>query len=105
MVIDKDRIVREVLLGYGVAIDSPIPPNMINYQKLNTQNILTYEEKIKKAEEILNKSGWKKNKEGFLEKTSIDNKTKKKTTQLLEFSISTGNAKELSDSAEFIKKI
>ena len=104
LVIDKDRIVREVLLGYGVAIDSPIPPNMINYQKLNTQNILTYEEKLKKAEEILNKSGWKKNKEGFLEKTSIDNKTKKKTTQLLEFSISTGNAKELSDSAEFIKK-
>ena len=38
LAINKDDIIRDVLLGYGVVIDNPIPPNMINYQKLNKGN-------------------------------------------------------------------
>ncbi len=102
LAIDKDSIVRDVLLGYGIVINDPIPPNMINYQKLNKENNILYEEKIKKAQDILNKDGWKKGANGFLEKTIIEKK-KKKTTYL-EFSISTGNAPELAKSAELIKK-
>ena len=48
LAIDKNSIVRDVLLGYGVVIDSPIPPNMINYQKLNKGDGVSYEENIKK---------------------------------------------------------
>jgi peptide/nickel transport system substrate-binding protein len=103
LAINKNNIVRDVLLGYGVVIDSPIPPNMINYQKLNKENGVSYEEKIKKAEDILSKDGWKKDTNGFLQKTIIG-KNKKKTTSYLEFSISTGNAPELAKSAELIKQ-
>jgi len=104
LAINKDKIVNQVLEGYGIAIDEPIPPNMIEYQKLGTEKNLNHEENLKKAEEILTKNGWKKNSEGFLEKTITDKKKKTKSTTILEFSISTGNAPELAKSAELIKQ-
>jgi len=114
LAIDKDRIVREVLAGYGVAIDDPIPPNMVSYQKLSGGNNLSYEEKLKKAQDILAKDGWKKGENGFLEKTTTNKKKSAKggsasggktsSTQKIEFSISTGNAPELAKSAELIRQ-
>ncbi|MFA5937097.1 MAG: ABC transporter substrate-binding protein [Candidatus Paceibacterota bacterium] len=101
LAVDKDNVVNSVLLGYGVVIDGPIPPNMVDYQKLNKEEI-SHEEKIKQAQEILNKDGWQKGENGFLQKT-ITEKKKKKITYI-EFSISTGNAPELAQSAELIKK-
>jgi len=101
--IDKDRIILEVLGGYGVAIDNPIPQNMVDYEKLATDTITTHEENLKKAKEILEKDGWKIAEDGFLEKTTTA-KNKKKTTERIEFSISTGNAPELAKSAELIKE-
>ncbi|MFA6586060.1 MAG: ABC transporter substrate-binding protein [Candidatus Paceibacterota bacterium] len=103
LAVDKDSIVRDVLLGYGVVINDPIPPNMINYQKLNQENNTSQEEKIKKAQDILTKDGWKKGIDGFLEKTTVG-KNKKKTTTYIEFSISTSNAGELAKTAELIRK-
>jgi peptide/nickel transport system substrate-binding protein len=100
--IDKDQIVREVLNGYGVVIDDPIPPNMIAYQKLSGDNNITQEERTKKAQDILQKAGWTKGADGFLSKTTTAKK--KKSTQYLQFSISTGNAPELVKSAELIQK-
>lgn len=102
LAIDKDKIVREVLSGYGVVIDDPIPPNMIEYRKIVGASVYSHEENLAKAQNILTKDGWVKNEAGFLEKTTTDNK-KKKTTKTLEFSISTGNAPELARSAELIK--
>ncbi|MFZ2072718.1 MAG: ABC transporter substrate-binding protein [Minisyncoccia bacterium] len=101
--IDKDRIVNEVLAGYGVVINEPIPPNMIAYQRLSTEDNSSQEERLKKAQDILSKDGWKKGTDGFLEKTLTDKKKKTKSTSKLEFSISTGNAPELAKSAELIK--
>lgn len=100
LAIDKNKIVEEVLLGYGVAIDSPIPPNMINEKNRETEQ--TRDERIEKAKAVLEKSGWKKGSDGFLEKT-ITEKKKKKTTYL-DFSISTGNAPELAKTANLIKE-
>lgn len=102
LAIDKDHIVREVLGGYGIAIDDPIPPNMIAYQKLDGEDTVSQEDEVAKAQEILTKDGWKLNDEGFLEKTTtVKNK---KTVENLGFSISTGNAPELAKTAELIKK-
>jgi len=101
--INKDKIIQEVLSGYGVVTDDPIPPNMIEYQELNSKNKDTYEDKFKEAENILAKDGWKKNEEGFLAKTTTD-KNKKTASSTIEFSISTGNAPELATSANFIKQ-
>ncbi len=104
LAVDKNGIVRDVLLGYGVAINDPIPPNMIDYQKLNKEeNELSHEDKIEKAKNILAKAGWKKGTDGLLQKTVVQKK-KKKTTMYLQFSISTGNAPELVNSANMIKK-
>ena len=102
LVIDKDKIIKKVLSGYGISIDDPIPSNMINYQKLNkVGNDMSYEDKVSKAENILSKDGWKKGDNGFLQKT-VTEKKKKKTINL-EFSISTGNVPELAESASIIK--
>lgn len=100
--IDKDRIVREVLFGYGVAIDDPMPPNMIEYQKMETEKNISREDTLKNVQNSLTKDGWIKGADGYLQKTMID-KNKKKTTSTLEFSISTGNAGELAKTAELIK--
>ncbi|KKS03919.1 MAG: Extracellular solute-binding protein family 5 [Candidatus Nomurabacteria bacterium GW2011_GWC2_41_8] len=102
-VIDKDKIVREVLFGYGIAIDDPIPPNMIAYQKLKDKNNVSRDEILKNAQNSLIKAGWVKGTDGFLQKTTTG-KNKKKTTTTLEFSISTGNAPELAKTAELIRQ-
>ena len=102
--IDKEGIVQDVLSGYGVVIDDPIPPNMVEYQKLEGEVAKTSKtERLDAAREILTKNGWTVGASGFLEKTTTDSK-KKKTTTILEFSISTGNAPELAKSAELIKQ-
>ena len=101
-VIDKNRIVREVLFDYGAATDSPIPPNMKAYQKLKKENKILREEVLKKVQNDLTKAGWKVGQDGFLEKTKTE-KGKKVNTKL-EFSISTGNVPELAKSAELIKQ-
>jgi peptide/nickel transport system substrate-binding protein len=101
LAINKDQIVNEVLDGYGVTIDDPIPPNMIAYQKLNKQNNASYQENLQQAQDILTKDGWKKGADGFLEKVA-SGKNKKATP--LEFSISTGNTTEIAKSADLIKQ-
>ncbi len=100
--INKDLIVNEVLGGYGIAIDEPIPPNMIAYQKLSEDTGTSHEEHLQKAKNILAKDGWKVGESGFLEKTKTEKG--KKTTTVLEFSISTGNAPELAKSAALIEE-
>jgi peptide/nickel transport system substrate-binding protein len=100
--INKDKIVEEVLGGYGTIVDDPIPPNMVDYQKLNRADTLGREEKLKNISESLAKAGWKKDSLGVLEK--IVKEKKKTTTTKLEFSIFTGNVAELSKTAELIQK-
>ncbi len=104
--IDKDRIVSEVLLGYGIAIDSPIPLNIMrNYKSgkgANQKNNAARQDLLKKVRNDLSKDGWKTGPDGFLEKTTTEKK--KKVTKKLEFSISTSNAEELAKTAELIKQ-
>ena len=113
--IDKDKIVSEVLSGYGVVIDEPIPPNMVQYSKLNQKDTPSRQEILQKVEKSLASAGWIKNSEGFLEKSTQEKSTLKKggktvtvngkkTVTLLEFTISTSNAPELIKTAELIKQ-
>jgi peptide/nickel transport system substrate-binding protein len=102
LAIDKDKIITEVLSGYGVVINDPIPPNMIAYQKLGVEKNTTRQENIALAQSILEKDGWKKNEDGVLEKTTTIKK--KKSTETIEFTISTGNSPDLVKSAELIKE-
>lgn len=99
--IDKDRIIQEVLGGYGVSIDNPIPAHVL--PSTNTSALSTQDAKIEEAKEILKRDGWSIGESGYLEKTVTDS-NKKKTTATISFSISTGNAPELAKSAEIIKE-
>jgi peptide/nickel transport system substrate-binding protein len=101
--IDKDKIVREVLFGYGTVIDGPIPPNMTAYEKLSGSASPSREVLLQNIQNSLAKDGWSKGPDGFLQKTTT-NKSKKKTAIPLAFSISTGNAEELTKTAEIIKQ-
>ena len=101
LAINKEYIVLDVLSGYGVAINDPIPPNMVDYQRLNKKNNTPHEERVEMARDILKKDGWEMGADGFLQKTITEKQTKKTTN--LEFAISTGNAPELAKSAELIK--
>ncbi len=102
LAIDKERIVREVLEGYGEVIDGPIPSSLSPDNNLSATPRAPQTEREAEALALLAKSGWKKGEDGSLEKTTTVNK--KKATTGLSFSISTGNAQELAATAELIKE-
>jgi len=100
--IDKEKIVREVLSGYGVVINNTIPSNILEHPKTNPKSSASHEKILQQVSDMLSKNGWKKNASGFLEKSVTD---KKKTTVTpLEFSISTSNAPDLAKTALLIQE-
>ena len=113
LAIDKEKIVKEVLSGYGVVIDEPIPENVLQYQKLNRVETPSFSENLAKAQDLLSKDGWEKGADGFLVKKTVPTKKTTKNSKLssalkkgaiLSFSISTSNAPELVQTAELIKE-
>ena len=99
--INKEEIIKKVLYGYGVIIDSPLPINIINStSSINTNGKIDNKINNKeKAKEILNEAGWLINSNGILEKK--DKKTNQ--IQILEFSIATADNQEFKQIAEILK--
>ncbi len=95
MATDKKMIIDTILGGYGRIINGPVPLS-------NNSNDLTAtsseETEIQNAKKLLEKNGWKLNENGTYEKTD------KKITTSLSFSISTGDAPELKDTAYLLQK-
>lgn len=101
--IDKEKIVRDVLLGYGQAVNRPIPESLAGQNEELIASVKeTRAETVTRVRENLKKAGWSQNEEGFFQKTITD-KNKRKTSTVLEFSISTGNAPELAQTALLIQ--
>ncbi|MBI2610164.1 hypothetical protein HYW53_03225 [Candidatus Giovannonibacteria bacterium] len=91
---DKDKIVKEVLEGHGVAISSPLPPGT-----LGAISVTSTEYNIEKARAILEKNGWIKNSEtGIYEKIE-----KKKVVETLSFSLATSNWPDLIRAADILR--
>lgn len=98
LAINKDRVIREILFGYGVPIDNPIPSSLFNTEQ---EQLNTYD--IERSITILEKAGWKLNeKTGVREKTQTTKKVK--TTTELSFSISTSDTPELKQASLLIKE-
>lgn len=95
LAVDKKKIINEVLKGFGAEIDSPIPPGIFGAKEYGG-DIFSSE----KARGLLSKNGWKLNKE-----TGILEKTIKKNTLKLEFSLATSNVPELKQTTELIKSM
>lgn len=93
---DKGYIIEQVLSGYGVESNGPLPLSGVKLS--NIYDSSTSSEKITSALKILNEAGWAMNGNGVLEK-----KSKKGPSQILEFSIATADAPELKLVADIIK--
>ncbi len=90
---DKNEIVNNILGGYGKVINSPVPNSAYN----DTQSTST-EVKIQAAKTLLEKNGWKLNENGIYAKKD------KKTSYTLSFSIYTGDAPELKETAILLQR-
>lgn len=93
--INRDRIIREILYGYGVPVGSPIPLSIVD-EETEEDNASSYD--IERAQALLDRAGYVIGDDGFR------HKTEKKNTTDLAFSISTGDAPELKQAATFIKE-
>lgn len=90
----REAIVENVLGGFGVAIDSPLP----SQNAKGISNASSTAERLETARLLLAEAGWKLNSEtGVLEKKSGN------ATMPLSFSISTGDALELKEVALTLK--
>ncbi len=92
LAINKEKIVEEVLGGYGKTIDSPIPAHL--YQRAGETEEVSMEERIIEANSILEKEGWRMGEDGM----------RTKDEKVLAFSISTGDANELKSVVQQIKE-
>ena len=95
MATDKQIIVDNILGGFGQVINSPVPLKTVA-PKLD--DVISAETRLENAKNILVAKGWKQNADGIFEK-----KEKNSTTKL-EFSISTGNAPELKETAILLQQ-
>jgi len=94
--LDKERIVNEVLSGYGKAANGPFLDGFFDLS-----DGIKPEKRIEKAKDILAKDGFKLNeKTGILEK-----KMGKKESIALNFSISTCECEDLIKAAEILKEV
>lgn len=98
--VDKEALVNEVLLGFGMPLSGPIPG-------YTWENIATSTEaRIASARQILLDAGWKPGADGVMEKKpNLPAGKAGKDSQRLSFAISTGNVTELKRTAEVIKNI
>ncbi len=119
LAIDKDKIITEVLSGYGIPIDGPIPPGLLSTDTSRkdlpakeadvVENISDPSEKatttpplnprIEEARNVLLRNGWK-----FDEKLGMMIKKSSKGNASLSFSLATSNAPELKAAAQIIKE-
>ncbi len=99
MTVDKERIVTEVLNGYGQTINSPLP-NSITLVESDDTAEYNRDEQIEKAKSLLIKNDWKFNEEEEV----WEKKISKNETQKLAFSLSTSNTTDLKKVADILKE-
>lgn len=96
IVVDRDKIIREVLGGYGAPIFSPIPFSITGPQTNEiTKNSASSTTEI--AKNILEKNGWKANESGIMEKKIG------KQNVAISFTIATADSPDLKLTADLLK--
>lgn len=96
LAIDKQAIIDQALSGYGIPIDSPLPPGVDGYQAVEKEK--SHDERLALAREILIKADW-----SFSTTTKTWTKKVKKETQTLQFNLTTSEASELKTVAQELK--
>jgi peptide/nickel transport system substrate-binding protein len=93
---DKQPIIDKVLFGYGVSLNSPLPPGAVGYEANADEKDRA--ERLTAARALLEKAGWK-----FDDTQKLWTKKVKKETQTLHFELATSEATELKTVAQELK--
>ncbi|HAT68714.1 MAG: hypothetical protein A2481_03495 [Candidatus Yonathbacteria bacterium RIFOXYC2_FULL_47_9] len=96
LAVDKQAIIDKALAGYGVVIDSPIPPVALGYKDSAPERPRA--ERLAAARTLLTNAGWK-----YDETSNTWTKKSKKETLTLHFDLSTSEAPELKTVAQELK--
>ncbi len=93
--INRDVLIQNVLNGYGVAANSPIPSSVIPFTQISGENEVEENTfNIEKAKSILEEGGFSLNENGVMQREVSGG------VEILSFSISTANVPELVAAAE-----
>ncbi len=98
--IDKQELIDAVLFGYGIPIDTPVPPSFAGVKSTsatNTQNNFNPEERIDQAKNILQNGGWEQNDAGLWQK-EIDG-----APTTLEITLTTSNTPLFDATATYVQ--
>ena len=98
MAVDRRAIVENVLLGYGVPIDSPLPVGLLGESATTTAAAVPGAD-MAGAAALLEKDGWQKGPDGIYAK-----KFSKTSTKTLSLSIYTADAPDLKQAADMVEK-
>lgn len=96
LVVDKQSIINKALAGYGIVLDSAIPPGAIGYEPATHE--LPRENRLASARALLQKAGWK-----FNDDSKTWTKKVNKETRTLRFDLATSEATELKTVAQELK--
>lgn len=96
LAVDKKGIIDRALWGYGVALDSPLPPGTTGYEGADTEK--SHADRLLAARTLLEKAGWK-----FDNEKKVWTKKTKKEIQTLHFDLATSEATELKTVAQELK--
>ncbi|TSC56670.1 MAG: Extracellular solute-binding protein family 5 [Parcubacteria group bacterium Greene0416_79] len=97
LAVDKALLVEKTLLGYGVPLDGPVPPRLLDGDHAEERDRAR---RLTEAAALLDGAKWQLN-----EETRVRERTKKKVTERLSFSLVTSNVPELKASAELLKNM
>ena len=96
LALDKQSIIDKTILGYGVALDSPVPPGALGYESPLPEK--PHALRLASARTLLQKAGWK-----FDDTAKVWTKKIKKETSTLRFALATSEAPELKTVANELK--
>ena len=97
MSVDRQAIIKTVLNGYGLAIDSPLPPGLDPGSYFGSSTVSNPD--IVGAQALLEKSGWKKGVDGIYAK-----KVGKTATTTIAFDIYTADSPDLKQAANMVQQ-
>jgi len=93
---EKERIVDEVLFGYGSVLHGPIPPGSLGYIAPESTDTISREERLARARTILEDAGW------TWSSHDDGSGTWKHDGTTLSFSLATANVPELKSVADIL---
>ena len=108
--IDKERVIAEVLKGYGKALEGPIPPLQLGPSSLSIPVPLSHETQVsavgsgfaERARLLLSEAGWKFDEENSVWKKSAKGGSASGGNITLEFNLATADQPELAATAELL---